>query len=142
MNYLPKIKNVIKKTTLLQSNFIEITLRHGCSPVNLLHIFRTLFPKNTSGWLLLNINVLDFENNKMVEEILNQKWLQQEINPLKSHEIKQLLLMISPHKYGRKYSIQGWNHSKGGIIQGWNHSNRLIGSFSYYIVLINKWECN
>ena len=28
-------------------------LRHGCSPVNLLHIFRTLFPKNTSGWLLL-----------------------------------------------------------------------------------------
>ena len=103
---------MIKKTTLLQSNFIEITLRHGCSPVNLLHIFRTLFPKNTSGWLLLNINVLDFENNKMVEEILNQKWLQQEINPLKSHEIKQLLLMISPHKYVRKYSIQGWNHSR------------------------------
>ena len=27
----------------LQSNFIEITLRHGCSPVNLLHIFKTLF---------------------------------------------------------------------------------------------------
>ena len=25
----------------------------GCSPVNLLHIFRTTFPKNTSGWLLL-----------------------------------------------------------------------------------------
>ena len=31
----------------LQRNFIEITLRHGCSPVNLLHIFRTSFPKNT-----------------------------------------------------------------------------------------------
>ena len=39
----------------LQSNFIEITLRHGCSPVNLLHIFRTPFSRNTSGWLLLNI---------------------------------------------------------------------------------------
>ena len=26
-------------------NFIEITLRHVCSPVNLLHIFRTPFPK-------------------------------------------------------------------------------------------------
>ena len=39
----------------LQSNFIEITLRHGCSPVNLLYIFRTPFPRNTSGWLLLNI---------------------------------------------------------------------------------------
>ena len=38
----------------LQSNFIEITLRHGCSPVNLLHIFRTSFTKNTYGWLLLN----------------------------------------------------------------------------------------
>ena len=37
----------------LQSNFIEITLRHGCSPVSLLHIFRKLLPKNTSGGLLL-----------------------------------------------------------------------------------------
>ena len=27
----------------LQSNFIEIALRHGCSPVNLLYIFRTPF---------------------------------------------------------------------------------------------------
>ena len=38
----------------LLCNFIEITLRHGCSPVNLLHNFRTLFPKNISGRLLLN----------------------------------------------------------------------------------------
>ena len=38
----------------LLCNFIEIALRHGCSPVNLLHIFRTPFPKNTSGWLLLD----------------------------------------------------------------------------------------
>ena len=40
----------------LLCNFIEITLRHGCSPVNLLHIFRTPFPKNTSGRLFLWIN--------------------------------------------------------------------------------------
>ena len=39
----------------LQSNFIEIAPRHGCSPVNLLHIFRTPFFKNTSGCLLLFI---------------------------------------------------------------------------------------
>ena len=32
---------------------IEITLRHGCSPINLLHIFRTPFYKKTSGGLLL-----------------------------------------------------------------------------------------
>ena len=38
----------------LQSNFIKITFWHGCSQVNLLHIFRTAFPKNTSGWLLLS----------------------------------------------------------------------------------------
>ena len=42
---------------MLQSNFIEIILRHGCSPVNLLYIFRTPFPKNTSGRLHLNQNV-------------------------------------------------------------------------------------
>ena len=29
--------------------FIEITLRNGCSPVNLLHISRTPFHKNTSA---------------------------------------------------------------------------------------------
>ena len=39
----------------LRCNFIEIILRHGCCPVNLLHIFRTPFFKNTSGWLLLKI---------------------------------------------------------------------------------------
>ena len=39
----------------LPSNFIEIAFRHGCSPVNLLHIFRTPFPRNTSGWLLPNM---------------------------------------------------------------------------------------
>ena len=38
----------------LQSNFIEIALRHGCSLVNLLDIFRIPFPKNTSGRLLLS----------------------------------------------------------------------------------------
>ena len=34
-------------------NFVEITLRHGYSPVYLLHIIRTPFPKNTPGGLLL-----------------------------------------------------------------------------------------
>ena len=32
---------------------VEIAFWHGCSPVNLLHIFRTPFPKNTPGRLLL-----------------------------------------------------------------------------------------
>ena len=33
---------------------IEITVWHGCSPVDFLHIFWTPFPKNTSGGLLVN----------------------------------------------------------------------------------------
>ena len=37
----------------LQSNFIEITLCHGCFPVNLLHIFRTPFLKNTYFFTLI-----------------------------------------------------------------------------------------
>ena len=37
----------------LFGNFIEITLCHGCSPVNLVHIFRTPFPKNTSRGLFV-----------------------------------------------------------------------------------------
>ena len=39
----------------LQRNFIEIILQHGCSPVNLLHIFRTPFTTNTSGRVLLKL---------------------------------------------------------------------------------------
>ena len=45
----------------LQANFIEIALQHGCSPVNLLHIFTTSFLKNTSGWLLLNRETVKLE---------------------------------------------------------------------------------
>ena len=41
-------------------NFIEITLRDGCSPVNLLHIFRTPFPENIFGGLLLAISLSFF----------------------------------------------------------------------------------
>ena len=41
----------------LLCNFVEITLRYGCSPVNLLHIFITPFSKNNSGWLLLYISL-------------------------------------------------------------------------------------
>ena len=39
----------------LQSNFIEVALQDGCSPINLLHIFRPPFPKNTSEGLFLYV---------------------------------------------------------------------------------------
>ena len=44
----------------LLCNFIEITPRYGCSPVNLMHIFRSPFSKNTCGWLLLHIKLCEF----------------------------------------------------------------------------------
>ena len=56
--FLPHIYSSILFTSSalikLLCNFIEIALQHGCSPVNLPHIFRTPSPKNTSGWLPLN----------------------------------------------------------------------------------------
>ena len=46
----PPCRSVI--SIKLQSNFIEMTLRRGCCPVNLLYIFRKPFPKNISGQLV------------------------------------------------------------------------------------------
>ena len=56
-------------------NFIEIALRHGCSLVNLLRIFRTLFPRNTSRWLFLHsVNVI-LENRKRFSGFSQINWL-------------------------------------------------------------------
>ena len=44
-------RSVILK--ILPCSFIKIAFNHGCSPVNLLHIFKTPLPKNTLGRLLL-----------------------------------------------------------------------------------------
>ena len=41
----------------VESNFIEIALRHVYSPSNLLHIFRTSFLRKTFSWLLLEYRV-------------------------------------------------------------------------------------
>ena len=43
-----------------ESHF-EITLRHGCSPVDFLHILRTLFLKNTPEGLLLEVVLLKLD---------------------------------------------------------------------------------
>ena len=45
------------KAVKLLCNFIEVALRHGWSPVNLLHVFRTSFLKNTSEGLLVSLLV-------------------------------------------------------------------------------------
>ena len=47
------MQQIYRRTPMHNCNFIEIALRCGCSPVNLLCIFRTHFPKNSSRRLLL-----------------------------------------------------------------------------------------
>ena len=48
-------KGVLKISSKFTGEYpCRSALRHGCSPVNLLHVFRTSFLKITSGWLLLN----------------------------------------------------------------------------------------
>ena len=52
-----------KRTPIPKCNFNKIALQlyytwYGCSTINLLHIFRTPFPKNTSGKLLLYLVVI------------------------------------------------------------------------------------
>ena len=43
----------MSRKSLLETGAIsEVTLRHGCSPVNFLYIFRTPFYRNTSGRLI------------------------------------------------------------------------------------------
>ena len=46
-----------RSAILIKLQFIEITLQHGCSLANLLHIFRTPFLKNTSCGLLLSFEI-------------------------------------------------------------------------------------
>ena len=46
-----------RKHGCFQWNFIENTLRCGCSPINLLHIFRTSFYKNTYEGMFLEFVV-------------------------------------------------------------------------------------
>ena len=53
------MQQIYRRTPIPKCDFIiEIMLRHGCSSVNLLHIFRSPFLKNTSGWLLLKVCIL------------------------------------------------------------------------------------
>ena len=49
-------------------NKVKITLWHGCSPVNFLHIFGTPFPKNTIRWLLL-LHKNDVQKHSKIDRV-------------------------------------------------------------------------
>ena len=55
-------KHESKNMQWCESNFTEIVIWHGCSPVNLLHNSRTPFCKNTSGRLLFFLQHLACDN--------------------------------------------------------------------------------
>ena len=61
-------------------NFIEIALLYGYSPVNLLHIFRITFLKDTSGRLFLYFTLEFFELSilkwiSLIEQCSFVKWV-------------------------------------------------------------------
>ena len=67
-------RNVI--SVKLLCSFIEMKLRRGCSPLNLLHNFRTPFPMNATGWLFLLVITFRTRNYRKlyiltVETIIN-----------------------------------------------------------------------
>ena len=86
-----------------QSKFIGITLRHGCSCVNLLHIFRTSFPKNICGELLLQsfkIVLLISQFTPIYVSInLENKPTQVLITPLKTHALYLLEILLCSYLY-------------------------------------------
>ena len=55
----------------LPRNFIEITLRHGFSRVNLLHIFRIASPKNSFGGLFLGYALTLFFSKILYQTTFN-----------------------------------------------------------------------
>ena len=73
-------------------------LLHGCSPVNLLHIFRTPCPRNTSGWLLLNKSYLIHLNSLNTRREIWRQSLSFE-KFLTNIRYIDLLLIITSNKY-------------------------------------------
>ena len=47
------MQQIYGRTRIAKCDFKKVPFQHGCSPVNLLHIFRTPFLSNNSGGLLL-----------------------------------------------------------------------------------------
>ena len=84
-------------------NFIEIALCHGCSPANLLIVFRTPFQQNTPEWLLLYKVIARIQNMFSTVFMIN------------THLI-QFILCREAGSYAWKYS----SHSKE-----WLHKSEI-----------------
>ena len=111
--------NIFKIDCHMLCNFIEITLWHGCSPVNLLHIFRTIFSKNTSGWLLLDCNSCQTSNHTLWCSKKNKKYARLAVNtyPLKNVALKFRAL---PHNVKLPRNLLIFKT----VLKFWNGQNR------------------
>ena len=95
-------RSVVSITLLC--NLIEITLRHGCSPVNLLHIFRTPFPRNTSGWLLLRI-LHPLYHSKIIGHIFKNKQINKRVCIHESIRLIIIKMKIKMKNRSQRYDI-------------------------------------
>ena len=77
-----------------QSNLIEIALRHGCSPANLLHIFRTPFPKNISRGLLLSVVTTYFYLSNLLRKVWNLKDLKRKRFMLTENVFNNIIVLV------------------------------------------------
>ena len=112
----------------LTSSFIEIGLRHGVSPVNLLHIFRITSPKNTSGRLPLKADnfevfIKTFEayvkdsQNQSIQDIFQltlavTKRKQNQVTLIKSVSLENVAFLY-PLKMSKMYDDVFWWYIKG-----------------------------
>ena len=82
----------------LLCDVIEIALWHGCSPVNLLHVFRTPFTRNILGWLrlylfgyLLPRNVKETHTDQITLQCFYSVWKEKSNKPIKVATAKHFL---------------------------------------------------
>ena len=108
----------------LLCNFIEITLCHGCSPANFLHIAWTPFHKNTSGGLLQDKrwtwHLVIIANNKRVFLENEDYFLQIFTNSTKIKPLEAHIFIIDDTPYqgvrnvsfleNFEYVLNEWSH--------------------------------
>ena len=86
----------------LLCNFMEITLLYKCSPVKLLRIFKTHFPTNSSGGLLVRAVTGELRRGKLNDDFAkNHLWFYFSF----SLEYKQLLSNLKKVKESRHFFI-------------------------------------
>ena len=112
----------------------RITLCHGCSPVNLLHIIRTPFTKNTSERLLLHTvplfkvstNIKSFDKTALE----NYKFLKGLLPPAFSSWFK--------------FSFESHSHdtrlSNVGCLKTRSYRTKTYGRYSVFVNIIYVWN--